>query len=102
MFKKSEKQHSQGDGSAQGTISPDAVSRIQSHAEHDFSYDDDDDGASDTGSGEETARYIADMIVALAAMAREAKLDLLAYLLNMARVEAEMQARQRETPFDED
>jgi hypothetical protein len=30
-------------------------------------------------------------------MAGDARLDLLAYLLNMARVEAEMQARQSET-----
>ncbi len=53
------------------------------------------------GSAEETARYIADMVGALAAMAGEAKLDLLTYLLNMARVEAELQARQSETPDDD-
>jgi hypothetical protein len=50
------------------------------------------------GSAEETARYIADMVGALAAMAGEARLDLLTYLLNMARVEAELQARQTEMP----
>jgi hypothetical protein len=42
------------------------------------------------------------MIASLAMIARQAKLDLLTYLLDMARVEAEMQARQSETPFDED
>lgn len=45
------------------------------------------------GSSEATARYIADLVGSLAAMAGDAKLDLLTYLLNMARVEAEMQAR---------
>jgi hypothetical protein len=49
------------------------------------------------GSAEETARYIADMVGALAGMAGDARLDLLTYLLNMARVEAELQARQTET-----
>jgi hypothetical protein len=37
------------------------------------------------------------MIASLAFLAREAKLDLLTYLLDMARVEAEMQARQNES-----
>jgi hypothetical protein len=70
-------------------------------AEQDFSYDD-DDGEIETDSAEDTARYIADMIASLAYIAREAKLDLLTYLLDMARVEAEMQARQSETPLDDD
>jgi hypothetical protein len=67
----------------------------------DFSYgaEDEDEGP---GSAEDTARYISDMVGALAAMAGEARLDLLTYLLNMARVEAELQARQSETADDED
>ena len=40
-----------------------------------------------------TARYIADMSAELAQMAGKRQLDLLTYLLNMARVEAEMVAR---------
>ncbi|MDI9848153.1 hypothetical protein QM467_08830 [Rhodoblastus sp. 17X3] len=71
----------------------------------DFSYnddDDDDDGEIETDSAEDTARYIADMIASLAYIAREARFDLLSYLLDMARVEAEMQARQSETPLDDD
>jgi hypothetical protein len=67
----------------------------------DFSYDD-DDGEIEIDSAEDTARYIADMIASLAYIAREAKLDLLTYLLDMARVEAEMQARQSEAPLDDD
>jgi hypothetical protein len=62
----------------------------------DFSYDEGDEDEA-PGSAEETARYIADMAGALAGMANEARLDLLTYLLNMARVEAELQARQNET-----
>jgi hypothetical protein len=69
--------------------------------EAELRYDQDDDEDSGEGSTEETARYISDMVGALAAMASEARLDLLTYLLNMARVEAEMQSRQSETP-DED
>jgi hypothetical protein len=65
----------------------------------DFSYEQDDEDEA-AGSAEETARYIADMVGALAAMAGEARLDLLTYLLNMARVEAELQARQSETLED--
>ena len=49
----------------------------------------------ETDAEEDTARYIADMVASLAMIARQAKLDLLTYLLDMARVEAEMQARQR-------
>ena len=45
-------------------------------------------------------RYIADMVGALAAMSGDARLDLLTYLLNMARVEAEMQARRSESLDD--
>ncbi|WP_210207169.1 hypothetical protein [Rhodoblastus acidophilus] len=59
-------------------------------------YDEPETDADSAGSAEDTARYIADMVGALAAMAGEAKLDLLTYLLNMARVEAELQARQSE------
>ena len=40
-----------------------------------------------------TARYIADITAELARMAGQRQLDLLTYLLNMARVEAEMAAR---------
>lgn len=36
----------------------------------------------------ETARYIADLTAELAYLARKARLDLLAYLLDMARLEA--------------
>jgi hypothetical protein len=72
-------------------------------AEPNFSYDqDDEEGGEDISSGEETARFVADMIVSLSDLARAAKLDLLAYLLDMARVEAEVQARQTETPFEDD
>jgi hypothetical protein len=72
--------------------------------DEDFRYDiDDADGdAPAASSAEETARYISDMVRSLAQMAQEAKLDLLNYLLEMAHVEAEMQARQTEKPFDED
>jgi hypothetical protein len=65
----------------------------------DFSYDDDVEIEVETV--EDSARYIADMIASLAYIARDAKLDLLTYLLDMARVEAEMQARQSETPDDD-
>jgi hypothetical protein len=81
--------------------SPDADDKPQTLASDvaDFSYEtDDEDGAA--GSAEETARYIADMVGAMASMAGEARLDLLTYLLNMARVEAELQARQSETLED--
>jgi hypothetical protein len=76
--------------------------------DEDFRYDIDDaddeadDDAPAASTAEETARYISDMVGALAQMAQDAKLDLLNYLLEMARVEAEMQARQTEKPFDED
>ena len=69
--------------------------------EAELRYDQDDEEESCEGSAEETARYISDMVGALAAMASAARLDLLTYLLNMARVEAELQSRQSETP-DED
>jgi hypothetical protein len=65
-------------------------------AEADLRYDEPDNETEPVGSAENTARYIADMVGALAAMAGEARLDLLTYLLNMARVEAEMQSRQSE------
>jgi hypothetical protein len=67
--------------------------------EDDLKYDlDDDDGADaiPAVSAEDAARYIADMVASLAMMAREAELDLLNYLLDMAHVEAEMQARRGE------
>ena len=64
--------------------------------EAELSYDQPDGDAESAGSTEETARYIADLVGSLAAMAGDAKLDLLTYLLNMARVEAEMQARRTE------
>lgn len=41
----------------------------------------------------EAASYIADMTAELARMAGQRQLDMLTYLLNMARVEAEMIAR---------
>lgn len=69
--------------------------------EFDFSYGEDSE-ALDAGTAEETARYIADMVGALAAIAGQAKLDLLTYLLNMARVEAELQGRRSETPDDDE
>lgn len=73
--------------------------------EQDFNYDADDPDDTDAGAAEtaeETAQYIADMVASLAYIARQAKLDLLTYLLDMARVEAEMQARQSETAFEDD
>jgi hypothetical protein len=69
-------------------------------SEGELRYDTDGDEGN-AGSVEETARYIADMVGALAAMAGDAKLDLLTYLLNMARVEAELQARQSESADDD-
>jgi hypothetical protein len=69
--------------------------------EAELRYDQDEDEDSGEGSTEETARYISDMVGALAAMASEARLDLLTYLLNMARVEAELQSRQSESPDDD-
>lgn len=65
-------------------------------AEADVRYDEGETNSEPVGSTEDTARYIADMVGALAAMAGEARLDLLTYLLNMARVEAELQSRQSE------
>jgi hypothetical protein len=69
--------------------------------EAELRYDQDEGEESGEGSAEETASYISEMVGALAAMASEARLDLLTYLLNMARIEAELQSRQSETP-DED
>jgi hypothetical protein len=69
--------------------------------EAELRYDESDSDPEPVGSAENTARYIADMVGALASMAGEAKLDLLTYLLNMARVEAEMQARQSEDAADD-
>jgi len=65
-------------------------------AESELRYDEPDNDLDPMGSTEDTARYIADMVGALAAMAGEARLNLLTYLLNMARVEAELQSRQSE------
>jgi hypothetical protein len=71
-------------------------------AVEDFFYGDGDveeeDALSPAVSTEETARYIAEMVASLAMMAREARLDLLNYLLDMAHVEAELQARRGEGP----
>ena len=72
-----------------------AESRLLAQDEAELRYDQDDDDSGE-GSIEETAGYIADMIGALAVMAGEARLDLLTYLLNMARVEAELQGRRSE------
>ena len=65
-------------------------------------YDQPDAPEEAPGSSEATARYIADLVGSLAAMASDAKLDLLTYLLNMARVEAEMQARRSEPNASDD
>ena len=70
--------------------SPPATNSIPDLADFSYEQDEEDEAA---GSAEETARYIADMVGALASMAGEARLDLLTYLLNMARVEAELRAR---------
>jgi hypothetical protein len=69
-------------------------------AEAELRYDEPESEPVPVGSTEDTARYIADMVGALAAMAGEARLDLLTYLLNMARVEAELQSRQSEDNDD--
>jgi hypothetical protein len=90
-------------GARQASFLPDEKGSrsTQRNREEDFSYGFDDEPAA-TESAEESARYIADMIASLAHIARQSKFDLLTYLLDMARVEAEMQARQTETPLDED
>ncbi len=92
MFKKSK---NSGPESQPETPPTDQKASFAAEVE-DFSYDEGDEDEA-AGSTEETARYIADMVGAMAAMANEARLDLLTYLLNMARVEAELQARQSET-----
>jgi hypothetical protein len=97
MFKKS-KRESVADVNTGDESHECAKSEQLSPPEAGLSYEHDDAPA---GSAEETARYIADMVGALAAMAGDAKLDLLTYLLNMARVEAELQARQSETLTDD-
>jgi hypothetical protein len=101
MLKKSKGDASDSAALASNAPSPQQALRAPTPAEQDFSYDD-DDGELEIDSAEDTARYIADMIASLAYIAREARLDLLTYLLDMARVEAEMQARQSETPLDDD
>jgi hypothetical protein len=78
--------------------------RVEDAAVEDFLYGDEDageDALSPAVSTEDAARYIADMVASLAVMARAARLDLLNYLLEMARVEAELQARRSEAPDDE-
>ena len=74
--------------------------------EAELRYDQQDSQEEAPGSNVATARYIADLVGSLAAMASDAKLDLLTYLLNMARVEAEMQARRSndagDLPQDDD
>jgi hypothetical protein len=99
MFKKS-KQAPRPDDSPPGDENPAALAAPSAESVADFSYGEDADDELTAVSSEETARYIADMVGALAAMAGRAKLDLLTYLLNMARVEAELQARQTETEDD--
>jgi hypothetical protein len=92
MFKKTK-----GATSAQSRPAPiEDDAQAVAAAEADLRYDEPEHDAELVGSAEDTARYIADMVGALAAMAGEARLDLLTYLLNMARVEAELQARQSE------
>ncbi|WP_262267851.1 MULTISPECIES: hypothetical protein [Microvirga] len=58
--------------------------------------------AADAGRPEmsvtETAEYISEFSAVLSSLAREAKLDLLAYLLDMARLEA---VRVREAPGED-
>ena len=76
--------------------STDGAKEALASAESDVRYDEAETDSEPVGSTEDTARYIADMVGSLAAMAGEARLDLLTYLLNMARVEAELQARQSE------
>ncbi len=49
--------------------------------------------ANETENPAETAQYIAQLTAELATMAAAARLDTLAYLLAMARVEAEISAR---------
>jgi len=44
----------------------------------------------------ETARYIADMTREMSAMARRADLDVIAYLLELARLEAEETVQKKE------
>jgi hypothetical protein len=46
----------------------------------------------------ETALYIAELTAEMATMAGSEKLDILAYFLSMARVEAELVARQQHEP----
>ncbi len=99
MFKKS-KTETDDTGRTDGPPSESEKTATPPAPEFDFSYGDDDE-ESDAGAAEETARYIADMVGALAGMAGQAKLDLLTYLLNMARVEAELQGRRSETPEDD-
>ena len=95
MFKKTKRAPA---AEANPRESAESLEVAQVEAELRYEQDDDDSGE---GSVEETARYIADMIGALAVMAGEARLDLLTYLLNMARVEAELQARQSEEPSED-
>ena len=98
MFKKSKGGASDSQsGRSAAPADPDEFTSYETNLRYDQ-----DEKDEPLGSAEETARYIADMVGALAAMAGEAKLDLLTYLLNMARVEAELQARQTETPDDAD
>jgi chorismate synthase len=56
------------------------------------------DGGQRESSSRETARYIADVTVGVSALARKAGLDVLAYLLDMARLEAEETAQKPQDP----
>lgn len=55
-----------------------------------------DGGERRESSPKETARYIADVTAGVSALARKAGLDVLAYLLDMARLEAEETAQKQD------
>jgi hypothetical protein len=55
-----------------------------------------DGGARDDSPSKDTARYIADVTAGISVMARKAGLDVLAYILEMARIEAEEVAQKSE------
>ena len=55
-----------------------------------------DGGEGEDSSSKETARYIADVTGGISALARKAGLDVLAHILEMARLEAEETAQKSE------
>lgn len=57
-------------------------------------------GRRPTRNAAEVADYVATMTAELAAMAGAARLDLLTYFLNMARLEAEFHVRHSEPPAE--